>query len=817
MSSSEDMFLDISVSPTKMSDSSRESSPSPVMMPSSNVTPGSPSATPPKPTQTTPSSPSPSPVSPHKSEVNSSQNEQAYMIDSGSALNIDKDESAVKQIKIEFYDSKGVKVRQSRYTNDVDIIDIVTSLIRGNESKHKIATVSKMCESGQFKQLIQKKVLQTFSQTFSDYLSTDTCPLKNSTMFSEFDNLSEVDLSKIYDQCLGEAKEFVSALCQVCFGVEMENIEEYKNLKQRLMAVIAIAAYSRNQKTNTVQKILGEYFKFSNTGKQALQLLQRLGLTLVPVSIRENQDTIGSHFLHEIKERKQDIELWHERRVVLEHLVKKNRSPKNLSSEQHKLTLQFIEDKYVDEILDLGDYGSGIGNDVQTEPDSYILGLVKNTGDEEKALDEHIDARPKLYDVTYDNVDIGRTSSEYLIGQQDQSFHWTSSIVVEDVVDAREIADDKVDRNNEKFEERIDLTEMEKEHLLADYVQLLLNIIKKNYPAAFPDLVESRIKHQYSKDFEDEVKIWTGPLVCENESTLDGMSKIITSLTDELCPTTRNRHGAKIPICPTTFSGDQKTEKASRSAQLGKVDNGSMRDKLSFIEGRHELLHFMFMITDVALDIFADSDNLEEASSLSRLIKLLNPKIENKKGKDAFYAFRDVFSDIFVAQLGESLRSHLDVPNLESDVTPDYIKSEPDPSVKMKLFRALMRKFVRKSHEDYKSCAENFPDEPNLPPYYPHEKYLSKSKRPVQQDPYNPVRVLSPPEEIPQHGRIVEVTLAIACPYYDVTIPRMLKFQVMSPTKPSLEYGFTKLSKLVSSYPWQLLLYPPGYCHGLPA
>ena len=49
------------------------------------------------------------------------------------------------------------------------------------------------------------------------------------------------------------------------------------------MAVIAIAAYSRNQKTNTVQKILGEYFNFSNPGKLALQLLQRLGLTLVPV------------------------------------------------------------------------------------------------------------------------------------------------------------------------------------------------------------------------------------------------------------------------------------------------------------------------------------------------------------------------------------------------------------------------------------------------------------------------------------------------------------------------------------------------------
>ena len=55
------------------------------------------------------------------------------------------------------------------------------------------------------------------------------------------------------------------------------------------------------------------------------------------------------------------------------------------------------------------------------------------------------------------------------------------------------------------------------------------------------------------------------------------------------------------------------------------------------------------------------------------LVKLLNPKLENYKDKDAF---GDVFSDIFVAQLGETFRSsHLNVSNLESDITPDEIKS----------------------------------------------------------------------------------------------------------------------------------------------
>ena len=257
---------------------------------------------------------------------------------------------------------------QCIYTDDSDIIDIVTSLVRGNEAKYTIATVSKFCESVQFKQHIQKNVLRNFSQTFSEYLSSETCPLKNRTVFSEFEDLSEIDLSKMFDQILLEDKEYISALCLLCFGVDLESMEDTKNLKQRLMAVIAISAYTRNQKTNTVLKILGEYFKLSNTGKQGLQLLQRLGLTLVPKSIRENQDTIGSHFLHEIKERKNEIELWHERRKVLETLVKEKRSRQKPSSRCHPLTLEFIEDKFVDEILDLGEHFSVVRNEIHLEP-----------------------------------------------------------------------------------------------------------------------------------------------------------------------------------------------------------------------------------------------------------------------------------------------------------------------------------------------------------------------------------------------------------------------------------------------------------------
>ena len=78
------------------------------------------------------------------------------------------------------------------------------------------------------------------------------------------------------------------------------------------------------------------------------------------------------------------------------------------------------------------------------------------------------------------------------------------------------------------------------------------------------------------------------------------------------------------------FSGDNKTEKGARSAQVALVDNGSMTDTLGFIEGmafntrfdnysspssgRHEMFHFMFLMVDICLDIFADDNNLEEAT-----------------------------------------------------------------------------------------------------------------------------------------------------------------------------------------------------------
>ena len=322
MSSSEDMFLDLSQSPpSKSTNSPMESSPSSSLLVAiSGVTPGSPSPTPPAVSQINPSPTSPTPPSPLDSQpINLGHEEQNFNILPDSLIN----EAFVKEIKIEFYDDNGTRIRQTRFSQDIEIIDIVSSLIRAKEPQKNAATVSKLCESDLFKRPLQKQVLQNFSQAFSEYVSSEKCPLNNKYLFMDFEDLMNVDLTKIIDECLSEANEVFSAVCFLCFGVDLNNIQDHKHVKQRLTAVLSIAAFSRNQKTNTVQKILGEYFKLNNTGKQALQLLQRLGLTLVPKSVRENQDRIGTHFLHEVEDRKKEIEIWHHQRNVLESLVKK--------------------------------------------------------------------------------------------------------------------------------------------------------------------------------------------------------------------------------------------------------------------------------------------------------------------------------------------------------------------------------------------------------------------------------------------------------------------------------------------------------------
>ena len=644
--------------------------------------------------------------------------------------NVIDDTTIVHRIKIEFFNSSGDIIAQSRYCDDLDLIAIISDLVRANEEKYRKLAVSKLANSSRFNDPLFNHLIMNRSSDFTRSIASGDSPLQS--VDSE-EKVEDVDLENVWNLCLDFHGSFLSALSMLCFGFTLDEITNKKHLKQRLLSVLVISAFSRNQRVNKVQKILGSYMKMNNTSKQGLQLLQRLGLTLVPKSIRQDQDKIASTFLEEVHERKKEIELWHERRRILEALAKLNGSKVTKHpTGQSQLSVQFLDDQYVEEINDLVQHLS-LSTNPLVEPDEYVVNLVDACGGELNALETHLDLKPKMYDVTYDNLDISRTSCEYLVGQGDLSLHWTSSIIVQDVVDALELNDSKVCRDEFIFEDRIHVTKCEREHLLNYYVHLMMSLVNQIWPNAFPGLSVKKVDHQYTAEFEKEVRVWTGPLVCENESTLEGMSSIISKLTAELCPKTTNSYGSQIPISVTTFSGDQKTEKAGRSAQLAMLDNGSMMDKLAFIEGRHEMLHFLFMFIDLILDIFGDFDNLEEGCCLSRLIQFLNPKLERKRGKDCFYAFRNAFTDIFVAQLFEYLCTYLGVDNLDSDVTPAIISMEQDENKKQDLFKSMFREFIKATHHEFSMC--DVEGEAFLPLFYPQQKYLRHSKRSIVESP----------------------------------------------------------------------------------
>ena len=108
-----------------------------------------------------------------------------------------------------------------------------------------------------------------------------------------------------------------------------------------------------------------------------------------------------------------------------------------------------------------------------------------------------------------------------------------------------------------------------------------MNLIKNQWPKLFPQMeTTGNIQHQYTNFFEQGVKCWVGPLVFESESTVEGISKVITKLVDDVCPKIVSENGSVSPVHPTVLSGDNKTEKMSRSAQLALMENGSMRERL---------------------------------------------------------------------------------------------------------------------------------------------------------------------------------------------------------------------------------------------
>ena len=639
------------------------------------------------------------------------------------------------QVKIEFLNSEGIRVEQSRSSFDPQLISIFQSMIRsGNHEGHKKSSVSKLLDSSLFQEEIQNQVIFQLSANFSNFLSSPDCSLKYQDIFNnDLEELMRMDLNELFTSVISSCPEFVNLLSVLCFDKSLKEVLEGENNKfekQRLFTIINIAAFTRNQKINVFQKLLGNFCKKKNTSKQCLQLLQRLGVSLVPTALRKDEDKLGVTFLAEVTQRKFEIEEWARVREILETMSRKESKLKILRDFEN-LKVKFFEDEVCDSIADLSTLVADTDRE-ETIERKNAMKLVSEFGSSTLALEKHISARPKLLDVTYDNIDVGVQCNDFLAGSTvDKSLHWTSSMVVEDIVDGIEIDDTQKQKDILKipFEERVSLTNLEKEHLLNDYTEYIKHLIDDNWPEVFPGMdTMKKIPHQYSDAFASGVKSWTGPLVFETESTLEGISKVITEIVDKVCPVKIKGDGSAGPVYTTVFSGDNKTEKAARSAQLAMVDNGTMRTRLDFIAGRHELLHLYFVLCDIAVDCFCDSENLEEGSSLSRLISWLNPKLEGKKGKDYYYAFRHVFEDIFAAIVGEFFRTFMGAENLREDLTPEHIKEIEDPVSKQIAFTNLVRKFVILTHDEFSSCDEKKSVDKKLPKFYPHHSYLRTDK-----------------------------------------------------------------------------------------
>ena len=227
--------------------------------------------------------------------------------------------------------------------------------------------------------------------------------------------------------------------------------------------------------------------------------------------------------------------------------------------------------------------------------DSYLLELLAQTQNSKLALEKHLDIKPKQMTVSYDNIDGNSKSNDFVVGDESEnSYHWCSSVIFEDVVSANELSDSLIQPNILEIpaDVRMCVTPDENEHLIQNYTLFVMHVIKTQWPQLFPKMkTTADIKHQYSDLFDQGVNCWVGPLVFESESTISGISKVITELIDQVCPKTVDQNGTEAPVHPTVFSGDNKTEKMARSAQLALAENGSMRERL----GNHPNCFFKFL------------------------------------------------------------------------------------------------------------------------------------------------------------------------------------------------------------------------------
>ena len=555
MSSNEDMF--------DLSDICDEESPSLFVQTPESPTP--PTPTPPVPSPTPPTPTPPSHTSPTEAKLlTDSETESNPHQSFESFVKRDfemPDISECSQIRLDFLDSDGNKVSQTRYTDNLEIIKIMKSLILSEHPKFRNSAAANIANSDLLQTKIRRQVLLNISREFSEFLSCDECPLRDMSLFQDAESLAKIDVGSILEKCTSVGSNLLQSLSVVCFGREDMDEMLTKNSKcekQRLLAILAISAITRNRQFNVIQKILGEFFKLKNANRQVLQLLQRMGLSLVSMAIRSDMDNISKHFMIDVKSRKLEIEEWALEREMLEKEVKAEMMENAQSSKSpqlgRKLCVSYTPSELILPIVDLGELElvyPKAGLITSTE----VIQKIHKCGSAKIALDDHLDNCPAAFTVTYDNIDIGVAPNEYIADvTKDQSLHWCSSIAVEDVVLGNELVDVSSEQADEvDFDNLVKLTRDEKHHLLINYTKLVINLIVKSWPNCFPGLKTEKITHQYTSKFEAGVKLFTGPLVCETESTLEGISCVIKTLVDVVCPSKVKEGGVKEPIYPTTF------------------------------------------------------------------------------------------------------------------------------------------------------------------------------------------------------------------------------------------------------------------------
>ena len=235
------------------------------------------------------------------------------------------DDSKICQVRLEFLNRDGVAVASSRSTSHPELVSILQAMIRSETHvKLRNSCVSKLIQSSIFQSEIQNQVILHLSRSFSNFLSSRDCAFRNQDLFkSDLEELLSLDLNDIFMSVTSACPEFVNQLCVLCFNATLKEVLEGINNKfekQRIFAILSIAAFTRNQKANIFQKIFGNFCKKKNTSKQCLQLLQRIGVSLVPPTLRADEDKLGSTFMNEVTQRKVEVEEWSKLREFLEEM-----------------------------------------------------------------------------------------------------------------------------------------------------------------------------------------------------------------------------------------------------------------------------------------------------------------------------------------------------------------------------------------------------------------------------------------------------------------------------------------------------------------